>query len=76
MKSFCQFLLVIICLSSAVKSQSCENIFGYFSDYGGTFGQVKVPHVPLQQVTYVELHLSLAARLPSVKLRFIFKILD
>lgn len=58
--------IILINFSIAKCQQSCSGIANFYSDYYGTYGQVQISHVPLQQNSNFGIELSVAARLPSV----------
>ena len=58
--------VILINFNVAKCQQSCTDIANYYSDYYETYGQVEISHVPLQQNSFFEIELSVAARLPSV----------
>ena len=58
--------VILININIAKCQQSCSDFANYYADYYGTYGQVEIPDVPLQQNLFFEIELSLAARLPSV----------
>ncbi|KAL7034192.1 hypothetical protein ACKWTF_007888 [Chironomus riparius] len=57
--------IILINFSIAKCQQSCSDIANFYSDYYGTYGQVQISHVPLQQNSNFGIELSVAARLPS-----------
>ena len=56
----------IFCLAIVLTVESCTDLFKYYRDNDGIYGQVIASNIQLEKMFRIEIHLSVAAVLSGV----------